>query len=149
MLQPVTRTDVPISQQFGERRDYYAVVSHTPGHNGIDLATNVGTQVYAPITGVLVEVAYDQRGWGWYIKLASTWEELAPHWLLAHLSSIGASKVGDQVEAGTPVALSGNTGNSSGPHIHVGWRPAGAYRHTLFNGWVDPEPELARLASLI
>jgi murein DD-endopeptidase MepM/ murein hydrolase activator NlpD len=122
--------------------DYYRVVSGTPGHNGLDLALLEGTQLYAPINGYVVEARFDHAGWGWYVKIEAEGSE---HVLIAHLSGLGATKEGDWVEAGTPVALSGNTGNSTGPHVHVGWRPLGSYRTTPYKGWADPEPWLARL----
>ena len=51
MRQPITRSDVPVSQQFANNPALYLQVSGTPGHNGIDLAVPLGTQLYAPIPG--------------------------------------------------------------------------------------------------
>lgn len=105
-------------------------------HKGIDLAASVGTPVYATESG---RVSLSGPGasapgvWGGneiHIDGASgiqTW--------FAHLSSM-AVKVGDMVRAGQQIALSGNTGITSGPHLHFG----------AFNpGWpndVDPQSYL-------
>jgi len=145
MLNPITLLDTPVSQQFAENPGYYQRVSGTPGHNGLDLACGLATQLYSPIEGVISELDVDPYGWGLYLKISEIGNDNGQHYLLAHLSSVGDSKVGDQVVAGTPIALSGSSGNSTGPHVHVGWRPNGAYRNTLYHGWCDPEGELARL----
>lgn len=144
MLQPVTLTDVPVSQQFANNPAYYQRVAGTPGHNGLDLAVPVGTQLYAPVDGIILEIDYDGPGWGFYCKIGTV---DAGHFLLAHLSSFAGTRVGDSVVRGTPICLSGNTGNSTGPHVHVGWRPCGSYRATLYRGWADPEGFLYLLNS--
>jgi murein DD-endopeptidase MepM/ murein hydrolase activator NlpD len=145
VLQPITRSDVPVSQQFANNPAYYLPLAGTPGHNGVDLAVPIGTQLYAPISGVILEAQWDHTGYGLYVKLGQLDGE---QFLLAHLSSLGATVAGDNVIAGTPICLSGNTGNTTGPHVHVGWRPMGSYRATLYDGWCDPEPYLAQLQAL-
>jgi SLT domain-containing protein len=92
--------------------------NHT--HKGIDLAAAVGTPVYATETG---RVSWSGPGvqapgvWGGneiHIDGASGMQE----WF-AHLSSM-AVQVGDMVRAGQQIGLSGNTGITSGPHLHFG-----------------------------
>jgi murein DD-endopeptidase MepM/ murein hydrolase activator NlpD len=89
-------------------------------HYGLDFRAAVGTSVKAMATGVVMgtgdtDIACKGASFGkWvFIKynngLSSTY---------GHLSSISA-KVGDKVKAGDIVALSGNTGSSTGPHLHV------------------------------
>lgn len=89
-------------------------------HYGLDFRAAVGTKVMAMATGTVMgtgdtDLACKGASFGkWvFIKynngLSSTY---------GHLSSISA-KVGDKVVAGDVVALSGNTGSSTGPHLHV------------------------------
>lgn len=89
-------------------------------HYGIDFRASVGTQVKAMASGVVegtgdTDIACKGASFGkWvFIKynngLSSTY---------GHLSAISA-KVGQVVKAGDVVALSGNTGSSTGPHLHV------------------------------
>lgn len=89
-------------------------------HKGIDLAANVGTPVFAAQEGVVNFAGPGARApgvWGGneiHIKGAGNIET----WY-AHLSRIGAN-VGQRVTAGQLIALSGNTGITSGPHLHFG-----------------------------
>lgn len=89
-------------------------------HKGIDLAAGVGTPVYAMSDGVVRHAGAGARApgvWGGtelHIMGAGGIEQ----WY-AHLSRLGAG-VGQTVRAGQMIALSGNTGITSGPHLHLG-----------------------------
>jgi septal ring factor EnvC (AmiA/AmiB activator) len=89
-------------------------------HKGIDLAASVGTPVFATEPG---RVSWSGPG----VQAPGVWGGNEVHidggsgiqtWF-AHLSSM-AVKVGQMVRAGQQIALSGNTGISSGPHLHFG-----------------------------
>ena len=88
-------------------------------HKGIDYAANEGTPVYATQNGVVSHAGPGARApgvWGGNeIHVAGSGLET---WF-AHLSRIGVG-VGDKVRAGQQIGLSGNTGISSGPHLHFG-----------------------------
>ena len=85
---------------------------HT-GHNGLDFGIPVGTQVDATMDGEVVYAGWNNQGYGNLVIV-----ENGPYkTYYAHLSSIPVS-VGDAVTAGTTIGLSGNTGNSTGPHLH-------------------------------
>ena len=125
IIAPV-RGDFKVTQWFGERPEVYARFKYKSGrpmkgHNGIDLSTPVNTPIYSPIDGIW-EVGEDPNGYGLYIRIT---EE--PHKderrqvILAHLSSIEIAGK-DKVKAGELVALSGNSGFSTGPHLHWGFR---------------------------
>jgi murein DD-endopeptidase MepM/ murein hydrolase activator NlpD len=82
-------------------------------HTGCDYAVPVGTDVLAVADGVI-----DKATWG---KSYGTQlvQKLDGGWFIyAHLSST-LVKPGDKVVAGQVIAKSGNTGNSTGPHLHV------------------------------
>lgn len=88
-------------------------------HKGIDYAAPVGTPVFAANTG---RVSWAGPG----VQAPGVWGGNEVHILgdgietwYAHLSSIGV-KLGEMVRAGQQIALSGNTGISSGPHLHFG-----------------------------
>lgn len=83
-------------------------------HHGIDLATPSGTPVYAAESGVVTVSTTRGRGYGHYIKInhgsgVST--------IYAHCSSL-LVETGQKVEKGQLIAKSGNTGKSTGPHLH-------------------------------
>lgn len=82
-------------------------------HDGIDLAIATGTPVYASATGTVV-MAQWYYGYGKCIDIE---HENGTVTRYAHLSSIDVS-VGEQVFQGMIIGESGNTGNSTGPHLH-------------------------------
>jgi murein DD-endopeptidase MepM/ murein hydrolase activator NlpD len=135
------RADALITQWYGDTRyfDYPTV----RGHSGIDLAVAAGTPVRAAADA---EVAYTgtDAGYGLYVRLWS--EAWQAHFFYAHLSEVKV-RVGDKVRAGQVIALSGNTGASSGAHLHYEVRiakPDGSYLHVAgmetatADGRVDP-----------
>lgn len=125
-----------VTQRFGENPEDYPV---TGGHNGIDFACEVGTPLFAPITGTVMMAGPDPNGkrfnggYGTHVRIKSSEGGVV---ILAHMSSIeGAIHVGSRVNVGTLMGVSGNTGWSTGPHLHLEWRPNGVRA-------VDPEPLL-------
>lgn len=145
MNSPAWDGDWPVTQLFGVNPQDYTLF-HLAGHNGLDVGLPLWTRVYAPVDGVIAEVDYDAGGYGNYIKITTPDQQ---DWLLAHLSTTYDTQPGDEVVAGTPIGESGNTGNSTGPHLHIGWRiwNLPLYRGWPFNGYVDPRQQLDRLQS--
>jgi len=82
-------------------------------HQGIDIAVNTGTPVKASARG-RVSFAGWNGGYG-YLVIIDHGNNVETRY--AHLSRI-AVKVGQYVTRGTVIAYSGNTGNSTGPHLH-------------------------------
>lgn len=126
-----------ISQKFGVNREFYSRFSvdgvSLRGHNGVDFAVPIGTPVVAVDEGKVVEVADDPDGYGLYVKLVHHWGES----LYAHLSE-QLVRVGQQVIAGATLGFSGNTGLSTGPHLHFGMRVAPFNRKDGWGGFLDP-----------
>jgi hypothetical protein len=127
-----------ITQQYGERPEAYAQFG-LRGHNGIDIGVPVGTPVKAVADGVVAFTDTDPS-YGIYLRI---WHKaLHCYSFYAHLSAVKV-KVGDVVKQGQVVALSGNTGNSTGPHLHYELRladAAGVYQvvDRMGKGAVDP-----------
>jgi len=84
-----------------------------PGHNGIDFGVIVGTPIKATMDGKVTYAGWNTQGYGNLVIV----ENGAYKTYYAHLSSIPVA-VGDVVAAGSTIGLSGNTGNSTGPHLH-------------------------------
>ena len=82
-------------------------------HTGVDYAVPVGTDVLAVADGKIENASWG-KSYGTQLvqKLDGGW------FIYAHLSST-LVKPGDKVKAGQVIAKSGNTGNSTGPHLHV------------------------------
>jgi murein DD-endopeptidase MepM/ murein hydrolase activator NlpD len=91
-----------------------------------DIAAPMGSPLYALASGVVVE-SYPQGngkcGIGFKLQI-----DAGPTYVYCHLSYIEPSVVpGAAFAAGAPVGLVGSTGNSTGPHLHLGFSPSTAY----------------------
>lgn len=89
-------------------------------HRGIDIAVPVGTPVRATRKGQVV-FAGERRGYGFTVIVEHTNGDRT---LYGHNSMVRVSP-GELVESGTIVAFSGNTGRSTGPHVHFEQLPSG------------------------
>lgn len=89
-------------------------------HHGIDIAVNRGTPIYAADAGTVIRRSYD-RTYGYFIEIAHGGGYTT---LYAHCSKLLVG-VGQVVEKGQKIALVGNTGNSTGPHLHFEIRKEG------------------------
>jgi murein DD-endopeptidase MepM/ murein hydrolase activator NlpD len=87
-------------------------------HTGVDYAVPVGTDVLAVADGKIENASWGSAyGTQLVQKLDGGW------FIYAHLSK-ALVKPGDKVVAGQVIAKSGNTGNSTGPHLHAEYRSA-------------------------
>ena len=82
-------------------------------HKGVDWATPIGTNVYAS-SGGTVSIAGAVRGYGYAVYINHPDGRQTRY---GHLSKVLVSP-GQHVEQGQSIALSGNTGRSTGPHVH-------------------------------
>ena len=84
-------------------------------HGAVDFGVSVGTPVYAAADGIVVTSTWGgSDSYGYYIKIK---HYNGLYTLYAHGSSLVAS-VGQEVKQGQLIMYSGNTGNSTGPHLH-------------------------------
>ncbi len=112
-----------ITSSFGHRK--HPITGIDSFHNGIDIACKSGTPVVAPDYGIITEVWNHDRG-GKCLAMVST---DGVRYGFAHLSKRLVKK--DQpVLCGQIIASSGNTGQSTGPHLHFTVKKLGV--------WVDP-----------
>ncbi len=90
-------------------------------HKGIDLKVNVGDTIRAAFDGRVRIINFERKGYGNYVVLRHT-NDLET--VYGHLSAFLVEP--DQyVKAGEPIALGGNTGRSTGPHLHFETRYMG------------------------
>lgn len=90
-------------------------------HKGVDIHVNVGDTVRAAWSGRVRLTKYEAKGYGYYVVLRH-YNDLET--VYGHLSKF-LVKDGDYVRAGEPIALAGNTGRSTGPHLHFETRYMG------------------------
>lgn len=100
------------------------------GHNGVDVGAPTGSAVYAAAEGTVIIA----KGSGWnggYGEMIGIAHSNGTQTIYGHLSQVNVS-VGQHVQKGDGIGRSGNTGDSSGPHLHFEIRGAknilGAYR---------------------
>lgn len=88
-------------------------------HFGYDFLTPVGSKIYAVRDGkVTYTQEFDNRGYGLMIEINHGYfEGKTLKTVYAHLNELKVS-IGDEVKKGQLIAFSGNTGLSSGPHLH-------------------------------
>jgi hypothetical protein len=106
-------------------------------HSGIDLALPENTTLRSIADGV-VDRVYDGTGLigkGLSVRMAD-----GTRAIYGHMNEVKAH-VGDHINAGDIVGLSGNTGNSTGPHLHFGLKDADG-------SVLDPTPIADKLASI-
>ena len=102
-----------ISSGFNPNRRH-PVTGRVRPHRGVDFAVSPGTPVIAPADGVVVKVAYQSGGAGRYIVIQHGREYETVY---MHLSR-PLVRAGQEVKKGERIALTGNTGISTGPHLH-------------------------------
>lgn len=84
-------------------------------HGAVDFGVSVGTPVYAAADGIVVTSTWGgSDSYGYYVKIK---HYDGTYTLYAHASSLAVS-VGQVVKQGQLIMYSGNTGNSTGPHLH-------------------------------
>ncbi len=128
----------PITQLFGENPDVYRKWGF-PGHNGIDYGVPNGTPVKAAAAGVVAAVAFENGGFGNYVKLSHKDGSVEYYTYYAHLATTMVV-AGQKVKAGTMLGTSNNTGASTGPHLHFGLKIPG--KNPAYKDYVDPMPYL-------
>ena len=113
-----------ISSRFGYRK-HPVSGANSSFHNGIDIAAPVGTAILAPADGIITESWNHDKGGICLAMMAGR-----TRFGFAHLDK-RLVKVNDPVKAGETIALSGNTGASTGPHLHFTVKINGTF--------IDPE----------
>jgi murein DD-endopeptidase MepM/ murein hydrolase activator NlpD len=108
-----------ISSPFGMRPNPFT--GKQQKHNGVDLAAPIGTEVYPAREGKITEMGNDPV-FGNYIVIAhdDNWASLYGH------LSVFSAKSGSFVTVNTVIGKVGNTGQSTGPHLHFELRKNGA-----------------------
>lgn len=101
-----------ISSKYGTR--VHPITKKKRKHYGLDFAVNTGTPVYATADGVIEIARKSKAGSGNFMRIQHDFGFASS---FSHLKTFKV-KAGDLVEKGQLIAISGNTGASSGPHLH-------------------------------
>lgn len=124
-----------ITQPYAKPNSRYKAGVHT----GIDYGCKVGTEVKSVADGKVIKVFADKVYGNAIIVRSKHNGKFYQNWY-CHLSK-AIAKEGKRVKAGDIIALSGNTGNSTGPHLHLETRerPYLYHNHTKNPFIKDPK----------
>lgn len=114
--------DGKITSGFGERK--HPVRGELSFHNGVDISCQVGTPVVAPDFGIITEV-WDHPLGGKCLAMVST---DGVRYGFAHLHKRNVHK-GQPVIEGQQIATSGNSGRTTGAHLHFTVKVLGMWRN--------------------
>ncbi len=135
-----------LTQAYGETS--FAKKAYKSGfHNGVDLRAPLGTPVYAADDGTIMTTGNNGRvQYGRYVVIRHV-NGLAT--LYAHLSRIDIES-GTSVKRGEVIGYSGNTGYSTGPHLHFGvyWAPEVSLKPFAGAGLVPVGPTINPMSYL-
>lgn len=123
IMMPV-KNALNLSSGFGNR--FHPIFGGQKFHNGIDIKARY-ENVFAVMDGIITESGWDSKGGGNYIKVLHH-NRFETAYL--HLSEM-YYKAGEFVKAGFIIGKSGNTGNSTGPHLHFSVKEFGRFINPL------------------
>ena len=127
----------PVNSDFGQRRSPWAPSSEF--HSGIDIGASIGTAVKAPAPGVVVFAGqHPEYGITVIIQHGNDTKSL-----YGHLSRLNVA-MDQQVQRGDTIALTGNTGRSSGPHLHYEIQVKGQPVNPHSYIWEESGPVVAK-----
>ena len=114
-----------ISSYYGSRKN--PNTGDEEIHRGVDIAVPTGTMVHAAHDGTVMEAAYDSY-YGNYVVITDSKGYTTKY---AHMDSLNVS-AGQSVKKGANIGKSGNTGSSTGSHLHIECLYNGEYYNLLF-----------------
>ena len=144
MISPV---DVKYRLGDGFRfREVHPVYGTPRMHYGQDFSVPYGTDVYATGDGTVIESGWNSNGFGNFIVIDHGYGLQSTY---GHLSDIKVSK-GMNIKRGDLLGLSGNTGTSSGPHLHYQIDQSGQHKNPVnfFNNDISVEEYNEMIQSL-
>jgi murein DD-endopeptidase MepM/ murein hydrolase activator NlpD len=123
----------------GKYKPEFAYGNYPSGgeHDAYDFGTPYGSKIYAPTGGTIVSAGKEKGGFGTAIRIKF---DNGVFGIMGHLSKVIGLKPGMIITPGQLLALSGNSGNSTGPHFHFEtrydlYKPSTAFDPAKYFGW--------------
>jgi murein DD-endopeptidase MepM/ murein hydrolase activator NlpD len=130
---------VRLTQGWGSNPAFYSQFTYDGvplrGHNGLDFGTPMRTPLVAVDGGSVKRTGFDPGGFGNFVLLQHEWGES----LYAHMEQVHVER-NQTVSPAQVIGLSGNTGASTGPHLHFGIRITPYRRTDGWGGFANPIP---------
>ncbi|MGY6558163.1 MAG: M23 family metallopeptidase [Nitritalea sp.] len=135
-IQPIPNEDLTrLASGFGMR--IHPILKVRKMHEGIDFSAPIGTPIYATGDGIVKVVKTIFGGYGKYIEIDHGFGFTT---LYAHMNSFDV-KPGQKVKRGDKIGTVGNTGTSTGPHLHYEVRKEGRIVNPVNYFFKDLSPE--------
>lgn len=143
-IQPVSNKDLKrTASGYGYR--IHPIYQTRIFHDGMDFSCDIGTPVYATADGVVKNAKWES-GYGYTVTIDHGYGYVTRY---AHLKSFN-TKRGQKVVRGETIALSGNSGRSTGPHVHYEvlqrGRPVNPANYYFMDLDADQYDEMIRMA---
>jgi murein DD-endopeptidase MepM/ murein hydrolase activator NlpD len=127
-----------ITENFGVQADDQKINEQyhqqgLKGHDGIDFGMDIGTHILAVDDGIVEDIPSGVEAYGTTVVVKHQWGKS----FYGHLSTAQV-KPGDKVTKGQKIALSGNSGFSTAPHLHFGMSLTNTSSDNGYLGKVDP-----------
>ncbi len=129
----------PTDERIKKKYQEWGIV----GHNGVDFGLQEGTEVLACDEGMVTQ-AGDNGDHGISVTIKHSWGTS----IYSHLQSFGAL-VNDHVAKAQVVGSSGQTGFTTGPHLHFSIQPNNPDTNNGYLGFINPAPYLTEISPLL
>ena len=135
-IQPVSNKDLKrLASGFGMR--IHPIYKIAKMHTGLDFTADIGTEIYATGDGVIESIESKYSGYGQHVIINHGFGYES---LYAHMSRV-AVRPGQKVRRGQIIGYVGNTGTSTGPHLHYEVMKNGEKVDPSFYFYSDITPE--------
>lgn len=128
----------PTEERIKKKYEEWGIV----GHNGIDFGLQEGTEILACDEGTVIQ-AGDNGDHGVSVTVKHSWGTS----IYSHLQSFGVL-VNDHVTKAQIIGSSGQTGFTTGPHLHFGIQPTSPDTTNGYLGFINPAPYLTEISPL-
>ncbi len=134
-IQPISNKDLKrTASGYGWRID--PVYKTRTFHKGMDFTAETGTPIFATGNGTVTSAGW-QRGYGYTVDIDHGYDYVTRY---AHMDKVGVKK-GQKVNRGDEIGLVGNTGKSTGPHLHYEVIHKGSPVNPINYYFMDLSPE--------
>lgn len=135
-IQPVANKDLKrLASGFGMR--IHPIYKIAKMHTGLDFTADIGTEIYATGDGVIEAIDSKLSGYGHHVVIN---HGFGYQTLYAHMSRVSV-RPGEKVKRGQVIGYVGNTGTSTGPHLHYEVLKNGQKVDPAFYFYSDITPE--------
>ncbi len=138
--------DVKLLSGFGMR--IHPIQHIRKMHTGIDFTCPIGTIIHSTADGVVKRITYSSTGYGKHVLIDHGFGYTT---LYGHMSEIDV-KEGQEVKRGQKIGLVGNTGSSTGPHVHyevrINGKPVNPINYVMDGLSPEEYAELVRVSKI-